>query len=101
MKGRGRDAGHFRIADDKDVPRIFFDYGFLTEGGQLLDEMKAKDVVDRKKVITFLSAFDSRSGSMCSTQVTSNGRAAKFTIKKLSSWIDRLGFNMCMIATDD
>ncbi len=101
VKGRGREGGHFRIADDKDMPRLFFDYGFLTEGGQLVDEMKLNEIVDSKKVVTFLAAFDSRSGSLCATQVTSKGGVDKYAIKKLARWIDRLGYKKCMIATDN
>jgi hypothetical protein len=69
VAGRGREKAHHRQVDDRGAPRIYLDYGFFAEDKQVVQESDQSG----RKMIYFVVASDSRSGSLCATQVTAKG----------------------------
>jgi hypothetical protein len=96
--GRGREGAHRRLADESEVPKLFFDYGFLSEQYQLLRE---EDIVPGRTVVTYALLVDQRSGSVNATVVQKKGASDEYSNTRFGAWLDRLGYNKVVLTTDN
>ena len=88
VRGRGQASLHKKSKKEEEgrLPTISLDYGFLGE--------------EDRQSITTIAIVDSKSGAIHGFQVPHMGVADERVAKKLSGWVDALGYKRVIIKSD-
>ena len=88
VRGRGQATPHPKGKEkpENQLPTLALDYGFLGE--------------DDRKTMTSLAIRDGKSGAIHGFQVSHKGVSDERVAKKISRWIDFLGYKHAVIKSD-
>ena len=99
VAGRGSEAAHHRVQDNSEVPKLFLDYGFLSQGANQILEAQAAQ--PGRVSITYAVLVDQRSGAVNATVVQHKGGGDDYANARMAAWIQRLGYARVCLTTDN